>query len=154
MKVAVGGMRDALAASEQALAAERRQLEDAERRGQLAAAIPDAETVEVARRFADRHRERAGVLERKVALQREELALAERDLEQLGVEYRNARQGTEPGRTPAQEAAWRDLESAGGVRPETDVSDELLKSQLNRAHLDRAVDAQLEHLKKKLRKEP
>lgn len=153
-KVAVGSMRDALAATEQSLAAERRQLDDSQRRGQLAAAIPDPETVAVAERFTQRHRERVDVLERKAALQREELTLAERDLEQLGVEYRNARQGTEPGRTPAQEAAWRDLEAAGGVRPETDVADELLKDQLNRAHLDRAVDAQLEHLKKKLRKDP
>lgn len=153
-RVAVGAMRDALAVTEQALLQEKQQLEDSERRGQLAARIPDPETVAVAERFAERHRERAGVLERKVALQRDELLLAERDLEQLGSEYRAARQGTDPGRTPAQEAAWRDLESAGGARPETDVTDELLKSQLNRAELDRTVDAQLEHLKKKLGKEP
>ncbi len=153
-KVGVGGMRDALAATEAALSAERRQLDDSLRRGQLAAAIPDPETVAIAERFTQRHRERVDVLERKVALQREELTLAERDLEQLGVEYRSARQGPEPGRTPAAEAAWRDLEAAGGVRPETDVADDLLKDQLKRAHLDRAVDAQLEHLKKKLRKDP
>lgn len=153
-KVAVGTMRDALSATEQALQAERRQLEDAERRRQQAALIPDPETVAVAERFAERHRERSGVLERKVALQRDELVLAERDLEQLTLAYREARQGAGPERTPAQEAAWRDLEAAGGTRPETDMGDELLKSQLNRAHLDRAVDAQLEHLKKKLRKEP
>lgn len=153
-RVAVGAMREALAATEQALLVERRQLEDSERRGQLAAKIPDPETVAVAERFAERHRERAGVLERKVALQRDELTLTERDLEQLGAEYRSARQGTEPGRTPAQEAAWRDLEAAGGTRPETDMADELLRSRLDRAHLDRAVDAQLEHLKKKLGKEP
>lgn len=153
-KVAVSAMRDALSATEQALLAERRQLEDSERRGQQAARIPDPETVAVAERFAERHRERTGVLERKVALQRDELALAERDLEQLTVAYREARQGTGPERTPAQEAAWRDLEAAGGTRPETDTTDELLKSQLHRADLDRTVDAQLEHLKQKLRKEP
>ena len=50
-------------------------------------------------------------------------------------------------------AAWRDLESAGGARPETDVEGELLKSQLQRQQLDKAVDAQLEHLKRKLGKD-
>lgn len=152
-KVAVGTMRDALAASERALEAERQQLADAERRGRLAAQVPDPETVAVAERFAERHRERIGVLEKRVALQQEELRLAERDLEQLSTEYKNARMGTEPGRTPQQEAAWRDLEAAGGVRPETDVEDELLKSRLSQQQMDQAVQAQLDHLKKKLGRE-
>ena len=51
------------------------------------------------------------------------------------------------------EAAWRDLESAGGARPETDVEGELLRSQLQRQQMDKAVDAQLEHLKRKLGKD-
>ncbi|HEX5818142.1 MAG TPA: hypothetical protein VFY20_04645, partial [Gemmatimonadales bacterium] len=79
MKAAVMGLRDALAASERDLAAERRQLEDAERRGKLAAGIGDTETAEVAHRFVERHRERAAVLERKIAVQQEELALADRE---------------------------------------------------------------------------
>lgn len=152
-KVAVGTMRDALAATERALAGEQRQLEDAERRGRLAAEVPDPETVQVAERFAERHRERVGVLQKKVALQREELALAERDIEQLTTEYRASRMGTEGARTPQQEAAWRDIEAAGGARPETDVEGDLLRSQINRTQLDAAVEAQLEHLKKKLGKE-
>lgn len=152
-KVAVGSMRDALVATEAALKLERQQLEDAERRGRLAAQVPDPETVAVAERFAERHRERVGVLEKKVALQQEELRLAERDLEQLATAYRASRLGTEAGRTPQQEAAWRDLEAAGGARPETDVEGELLKSQLSQAQMDAAVQAQLDHLKRKLGKE-
>lgn len=152
-RVAVATMRDALAATERALAAEQQQLADAERRGRLAAQIPDPETVQVAEQFVARHRERIGVLEKKVAAQREELALTERDVEQMTAELRQTRQGTAGGPTPAQSAAWRDLESAGGVRPETDVEGELLKSELNRAQMDAAVQAQLDHLKKKLGKE-
>ncbi len=152
-KVAVGVMRDALMNTERALAVERQQLADSERRGALAAQVPDPETVKVAEQFAVRHRERIGVLEKKLAAQQEELSLAERDLAQLAQEYRGARQGTEGGRTPAQEAAWRDLEAAGGVRPETDVEGELLKGQINRSQMDAAVQAQLDHLKKKLGKE-
>lgn len=152
-KVAVAALQDALRQTEQALAVEQQQLADAERRGRLAAQVPDPETVQVAEQFATRHRERVGVLGRKLEAQREELALVERDLAQLGEQYRATRQGTGPGRTAAQEAAWRDLEAAGGTRPETDASDELLRSRLDRDRLDRAVDAQLEQLKRKLGKD-
>jgi hypothetical protein len=150
-KVGVGAMRDALAATERGLSEERRQLEAAERRGRLAAEVPDPETVQVADQFAGRHRERVAMLEKKSALQREELNLAERDLEQLAREYRALRQGTESARSPAQEAAWRDLEAAGGTRPETDLDGELLKGQIERQQMEAAVEAQLERLKKKAR---
>jgi hypothetical protein len=153
-KVAVGTMRDALAITEQALARERQQGEAAERRRALAAQIPDPDTVRVAEQFSARHAERVGVLEKKVIVQREELAMAERDLEHLAAELRLARQGADGSRTAAQEAAWRDLETAGGVRPETDVEGELLRSELERKRLDAAVAAQLEQLKKKMGKEP
>jgi hypothetical protein len=153
MKVAVSTLRDALALTERQLAVEQQQLADAERRGRLAAEIPDPETVRVAEQFATRHRERVTVLQRKLALQQDELGLAERDLAQLSAEYRGTRSGTTGERTPAQEAAWRDLEAAGGTRPETDVSDDLLRGQIERQRLDAAVDAQLEHLKKKFGKE-
>lgn len=151
-KVALAAMQDALTATERSLAAERQQLEDAERRGRLAAQIPDPETVQVAEQFAARHRERVQVLELKLTAQREELTLTRREVEQMMTELRRARQGG-AGPTPAQEAAWRDLENAGGSRPDTDMEGELLKSQLDRQQMDAAVEAQLEHLKKKLGRE-
>jgi len=153
LKVAVGVLRDGIATTERLLRAERQQLADAERRGQLAGQIPDQETVRVAEQFAARHRERAQVLEKKLALQREELGLAERDLAQWSVEFRDARQGKESARSPAQEAAWRDIEAAGGARPETDLQAELLESEIDRRRMDEAVRAQLEHLKKKMGKD-
>jgi hypothetical protein len=153
-KVAVRGMHEALEATERELAAERRQLEDAERRGRLAAAVPDPETVAVAERFAARHRERAAVLERKVAVQRDELALAERELEELHARFRGARLGASGAAGSASaEAAWRDLEAAGAAQPETDVDGELLKAQVDRAAYEAAVEAQLAYLKKKLGKQ-
>ena len=71
-KAAVSSMRDQLGITERELAAEERQLADAERRGSMAEEIGDAETAAVAARFATKHRERAGVLERKLAVQRED----------------------------------------------------------------------------------
>jgi hypothetical protein len=152
-RVATATMKDALVTTERLLTQERQQLADAERRGALAAQVPDPDTVQVAERFAARHRERSAVLEKKLALQQEELALAERDLDQLNAEYRGARQGTGGSRTPAQEAAWRDLEAAGGTRPETDLDGELLQSKIERQQMDAAVAAQLEKLKKKMGRE-
>ena len=147
-KVAVGTMRDALGVTERELAVERRHLLDAERRGKLAAEIGDTETVQVAERFAARHRERVGVLERKLAAQQEELRLGERDLEELTREYRAARPGAVSGGSP--EAAWRDIEAAGGSRPDLDLDDALLRHRHERAMHEAAADAQLAHLKKKL----
>jgi hypothetical protein len=57
------------------------------------------------------------------------------------------------GATPAASTSRQAAACAGGTRPETDTDGELLKHQLNRTQMDKAVEAQLEHLKKKLGKE-
>lgn len=150
MKAAVMGLRDGLAASERDLDAERRQLEAAERRGRLAEGIGDTETAEVAHRFAERHRERAGVLERKIAVQREELALADREMAELAGRVRAAPQTAA---NDSVQQAWRELEAAGGARPGVDPNDMLLSAELDRARRNAAVDEQLAYLKKKLGKE-
>ncbi|HWA17346.1 MAG TPA: hypothetical protein VG817_13005 [Gemmatimonadales bacterium] len=150
-KVAVAGMREALKQSEGQLTREQQQLADAERRGTLAAQIDDQETTRVAEQFVARHRERIGLLTRKLEVQREELRLAEADLDKMTTEWRGLKTGT--GRTANQQAAWNDLEAAGGVRPETDLDGELLKHQIRRSQLDAVVDAQLDHLKKKMGRE-
>lgn len=152
-KVSVSMMRDGLQSTERELVFEKRQLDDAERRGRLAAEIPDPETVAVAERYVVKHRERVAILERKLIVQRDELVLAEREVAEMTAQLRAARQGLGAG-TASAGAAWRDIESAGGVRPETDVQDELLKSNLDRAAREAAADAQLAHLKRKLGKEP
>jgi hypothetical protein len=151
-KVGVATMRDALAASERELAAERKQLENAERRGRLAAQVPDPETVAVAERFAARHRARIAVLERKLPVQRDELALAERDVAEMAAQLRDARFGGERAAANA-EAAWRDVAAAGGARPGADPEGDLLRAEADRAAHAAAVDAQLAYLKKKLGKE-
>jgi hypothetical protein len=148
-KVGVGTMRSALAATERELAHERQQLADAERRGRLAADLPDTETATLAERFAARHRERIAVLERKLVVQRDELMLAEREALEMLAEYRAARPGA---RFESVEAAWRDLEVAGGERPGTGPDDNP-QAETDRK-LKEAVEAQLAFLKKKLGKQP
>ena len=150
-KISVSHMRDALVSSERQLAMETKQLEDAERRGRLAGEIPDPETVELAERYAVKHRERVDILVRKIVVQRDELVAAEREVAEMTGQLRSARQGSG---TASAGAAWRDIESAGGARPETDSGGELLRSNLDRAAHEAAADAQLAHLKRKLGKTP
>ena len=153
-KVAVVETRDAVVRTERDLAQERQRLADAERRGRLASEIRDAETVAVAGRFAAKHRERAGVLDKKLAALRDELALYERELGDMQAQLARAEQDrplTEAERSA--ERAWRDLQAAGGSRPGADPGDELLKSRLDRAGREAAADRQLRELKKKMKKE-
>lgn len=149
-KVGVSTMRSALVVTERELDLERRQLADAERRGRLAAEVPDADTVQVAERFAHRHRERVTVLERKLAVQRDELALAEREVAEMLSEYRTARPGAP---FESIDAAWRDIQAAGGERPGMNPDDDAARADSDQK-LKQAVDAQLAYLKKKLGKQP
>ena len=147
-KVAVQEIQEAVLRTDRELGAERQRLADAERRGRLAGEIQDQETVSVAERFTAKHRERIGVLERKLAAQREELALAQRELDDMQAQLKAAATAQ-----PSTERAWRDLEEAGGARPGTDLQDELLKSDMDRAAREDAAARQLEELKKKMRKD-
>lgn len=143
-RLGIAAMGDALTATERELEVERTQLTAAERRGRLAAAVPDVETVQIAERYALRHRERVGVLERKLVVQRDELALAERELTEMIAEARRATAGN-PSESIA--AAWRDLETAGGSRPD---EHQRMQAEADRQQRERAIEAQLAYLKKKM----
>lgn len=150
-RMAIEAMREGVRASEVELAGERKRLEDAERRGRLAAGIDDGETVEVAERFATKHRERVDVLRRKVEAQRAELALAEREYEDMKGEVQQAERDR-PVNDAARrtDAAWRAVEMAGGTRPDFDQEDTILRSDLDRRARERQADEQLEALKKRM----
>ncbi len=153
-KLAVGETREAVARTDRDLTQERQRLADAERRGRLASEIQDQETVDVARRFAAKHRERTDVLEKKLAALKDELALYERELGDMQgqlVRAERDRPLTEAERSA--ERAWRELQAAGGARPGTDPEGELLKSQLDRAAREAAADRQLRELKKKMKRD-
>lgn len=152
-RASLEAMRQDLRLTEQRLEHERGQLADAERRSRLASGIQDQETVEVADRFAAKHRERVEVLEGKLDAQRRELTLAEREYEEMKAQL-IAAERERPAADAARsvEAAWRDLEAAGGTRPETDVRDELLRSKLDRSAREARAEEQLQELKRKMGK--
>ena len=140
LKVAAGQNRDALATAERELAAERKYLDDAERRGRLAGDIGDTETGRIAGEFAVRHRERVELLERKVAVIRDELAYLERESQSLATELKSVRQtGGSPGSPVILDESEREFEA--------------LRMQAEREAKDRAVQQQLDLLKKKLGKQ-
>jgi hypothetical protein len=109
--------------------------------------VPDPETVALAERYAQRHRERIAVLERKLTVQQDELAIAERETQEMLLEFRSARTGAP---FESVEAAWRDLEAAGGERPVAGLGDETDPSG---DKLKQAVEAQLAYLKRKMGKD-
>jgi hypothetical protein len=139
LKVALKDLTSALERTARDLEAERDQLAAAERRGRLAADIGDGETVEIAAQFAEKHRQRVDLLERKLAVQRDEISLAQQEHDALTERYRSARNGV-PLADPA----------ASQVAPEED--DGQLRRQLDRKAVEAAVEAQLEQLKKKMGK--
>jgi chromosome segregation ATPase len=146
-------MREALETTERELELARREIETADRRRALAAGIQDAETVRVAESYVARHRERADVLERKAALEREEIALAERDVTEMTrqLEEVTKRRGTiDAERSSA--AAWASLGRSGVDRPELDAEQEALKARMDRAAREAEADAKLDELKKRMGK--
>lgn len=96
-RVGLDDLRTGVRQTRARLAAERRELETVQRRKALAANIGDAETVAVAERFERHSVERVAVLERKVAAQEGELALAEADVETMGRELKAAIAGVRSG---------------------------------------------------------
>ena len=134
-------MRSQIAAVERQLAGERGELEDAERRGKLAEEIEDWETVEVAKQFAAKHSERVSILERKLEAHQAEAALAAQEFLSMREQLKEARQKA-PGSDAAAriESAWRNIEGAGGVRPELDLENDLLRSRMDATAKEAVAD--------------
>ncbi len=153
-RASLEAMREGIRQTERRLTGERRQFEDAERRRRLALGIADQETVDVATVFIDKHREHVTVLEEKLAAQQKELSLAEREYESMKAQLVEAERSRTAGdATASAGAAWRSVEAAGGVRPETDVDDALLRSQLDRAARETKAEDQLRELKRRAGRE-
>src|SRR5690606_17518494 len=113
-RAAIAGMRDQLDRSHRELEVERKARDDAERRGRLVREIDDQETARLADVYIGKHAGRVGLLERKIAVQQDELQLVQRELEQMTSEFRAAQAGGAQMRE-VQERAWRDIEVVGGT---------------------------------------
>jgi len=131
-------LRDALRKTERELETERTQLDAAQRRGALAADIGDAETVSVAERFTGRHRERAAMLEQKLEAQRTELALLERDVDEVVTRLRDVEQR---GGVPSE---------GSRIQPSPEVDDTALGDRIDRSAREADAEARLRELKNRM----
>ena len=145
-RAALTRLRDEIAGARASLADERRQAEDAERRGRMACEIADGETAAIAERFAGRHVQRADVLERKVAVLMEEGVLLERDLAEM-IEQLDRAERT--GATGSSEPPPAGGEAGGGARTPAEEN-ELLRARMDRTAREKAAEDQLAALKRKL----
>ena len=92
-KVGIGQLREGLSRAERELDVARRESADYSRRGELARGIDDQETVRIADEFTAKARERVDLLERKVLVLRDELAIAEREYEVTRQQFQSASRG-------------------------------------------------------------
>ena len=146
----VADLRGALGRTDAALATQRRQRADAERRGRLARDVQDFETEAVAARYAAKHAEQEARLERRAAEDRTALTDAERELVALRAELQRAeRGGPTTSAERSAERAWRMLRAATGV-PEGGGPGVPPEATLRRATDDVAVEQQLREIKRRL----
>jgi hypothetical protein len=149
-RLGVEDMRDGLDKSRRRLDAERRELETVRRRKQLALDIKDGETVAVAERFEKQHEEHMRVLEEKIVVQTRELELADRELEEMKLEMRQAMSGL-PHAAGEASAVSDALDEVFG-RPDDKAREEIESLARARAREERDAEAarRLEELKKKM----
>lgn len=96
-RMGLDDLRSGIEQTEKSVAEERAAIATMQRRRTLAERIQDEETVRLAARYEDQHGERLGVLERKLVVQRDELAMVEREVEEMSSDFRIASKGGVPG---------------------------------------------------------
>lgn len=150
-KVGLEDLRDGLAKARQRLAAEERELETVTRRKHLAEGINDAETVAIATKYEQMHAERVEVLKSKVTAQEAELALAERDVQEMSAELKAVLSGTDV------RSHVGSIDASAGTEPDEGAAalgDEIDSLGRARAREEREADAarRLDELKRRMGK--
>jgi len=146
----VAELRAARERTEAALAMQRRQRAEAERRGRLARDIQDSETAEIAARFAAKHAEQVVRLEQQALSTERALVGAMRELDELRSELvRAERDGPASAAERSAERAWRALRAGRDV-PEGDMPGAVPEAERKLAK-EAAVEQQLRELKQRLR---
>lgn len=144
-KVGLADLRQGVDRTRARLEAERAELDTVRRRGKLAADIDDRETMRIAEQYEHKHSERVAVLEKKLAAQQEELALAEHEIEDMTSQLRAAYAGVVPPDVAPPPPMPDPLEEA---RAETDT----LRRDIDRAARDATAQRQLDELKRRMGK--
>ena len=155
-RLAVDDLREAVAKTRWRLDAERSELETIRRRKGLAQGIGDQETVKIAERYETQHAEKLALITRKLEAEEGELALLEREVEEMKTQFKAASAGVGSGlhaETPG--AGSTSAPGAGDVDPDPHVLERELDSiarAQRRSATEAAADARLAELKRRMGK--
>jgi phage shock protein A len=108
------------------------EVQTCERRAEMAERIADAETARIAQDYAQRHRERAGILGRKVEVLQDELTMRQKELAEM------------------EERAAAELAEISRLE-ENRVKHDAEFRQLDQQRRERAAEERLEELKKRMK---
>lgn len=89
-KVRIRELEDQIARADAEATREKTAAATARRRGKLAADINDTETVQLAEQYVQRHEERQRILEQKSAALRQELAIRQKEVEEMLAQVKDA----------------------------------------------------------------
>ncbi len=152
-KLAIDDLRAGVEATRQRTATERSELETIRRRKVLAEGISDAETVAVASRFEATHVERLSLLEKKLEVEEGELALVEREVEEMKLQFKAASAGVGsglrsggPGSAPPSDAELGLDDGGAGLKAELGTMDRARR----RAASEADADQRLAELKRRM----
>jgi len=154
-RLGVDDLRGGVAKARERTAEAQQELETIRRRKRLAEQIGDHETVSVAERFEALQVERVEVLVRKQDAQERELALAEREVAEMGADFRRAVAGVGSGSVPsATSGDARDRAAAAEVDAllGNDEATDSERRAAARAQRDADADARLAELKRRMGK--
>ena len=151
-KLGISELKEGARATESRLAAERAELETVRRRQGLAAQINDAETVTIAERFAAQHAERVAILESKLMVQQQEIALVEREYEDMSSQLRMAMAGVAPGGTSPDAAARREVDALLNDEPTPESPTNAPHMRRTRAEKEADAESRLADLKRRMGK--
>lgn len=152
-RMAVDDLRQGVEATRKRLTAEQRELETVVRRKALAEGINDAETVALAAKYEALHLERVSLLQKKLEAEEGELALVEREVEEMKGQFKAASAGVGsglraggPGAAPPSDAELGLDDRGAGLAQELGALDR------ERRRADNAADAEarLAELKKRM----
>jgi hypothetical protein len=140
-RISLRQMTEGLVETRARLAREQAEQATATRRGEMAAGIGDQETARIATEYAERHASRIGVLQRKLAAQEEELALAEAEVAEMTRAFRSATAGI-PGSPAVTPEEIRGFDGGSGA--------DSLKRDIDRTAREAEAERRLAELKRKM----
>lgn len=152
VRMGVDDLREALAQTKRRLEVEQRELETVRRRKTMAERIQDKETIAIAERFERQHDERVRLLTEKLAVQEREVAMGERELEEMTAELRKVMAGggigAPPGGSPLEDPLADPLEDTSAARAKQEL--DALARERARSEREAEADRRLEELKRKM----